>query len=308
MKYYGSYGFKDFLKKGANNDKELENSIMKTLTGNQSFTPSKSIACTMFSAQNEAGDYITGRNFDFDYTPALLLFTNPPDGYASVSMVNLSFAGYDKNHLPTSSLKKSNFKMLGTPYLPFDGMNECGLSMGFLSVPFSQPGKDPEKVTINTTTAIRLVLDYAKNVDEAISLLKKYNIYFSAGIKCHYLISDSSGKSVVVEYINNKMEVVPRNEKWQVVTNFVLSTPEKQGEGDTEVIRYEKADTVLRNGKGIISENNAMELLHQVRIPNRTLWSVVYNRTTGRIKIAMGMKYNQVKQFNLKMKSRSKIN
>ena len=34
-----------------------------------------------------------GRNFDWEFSPALLLFTDPPDGYASVSMVDLTFLG-----------------------------------------------------------------------------------------------------------------------------------------------------------------------------------------------------------------------
>ena len=34
---------------------------------------------------------VYGRNFDWQYSPALLLFTNPPDGYASVSMVDIEY-------------------------------------------------------------------------------------------------------------------------------------------------------------------------------------------------------------------------
>jgi Flp pilus assembly protein TadD len=39
-----------------------------------------------------------GRNFDWDFSPALLLFTNPPDGYASVSRGDLdrAISDYDK--------------------------------------------------------------------------------------------------------------------------------------------------------------------------------------------------------------------
>jgi hypothetical protein len=35
-----------------------------------------------------------GRNFDYYYSPALLLFTRPPAGYASVSMVDLAVVGF----------------------------------------------------------------------------------------------------------------------------------------------------------------------------------------------------------------------
>lgn len=53
-----------------------------------------------------------------------------------------------------------------------------------------------------------LVLDKAATVEEAIELLKQYNIYFSGGIECHYLIADASGHSVIVEYVNQELCVV----------------------------------------------------------------------------------------------------
>ena len=36
---------------------------------------------------------LLGRNFDWYEHPALILFTDPPDGYASVSMVDISYLG-----------------------------------------------------------------------------------------------------------------------------------------------------------------------------------------------------------------------
>ena len=48
-------------------------------------------ACSLFAAMGNAEDMIYGRNFDWQYSPALLLFTDPPDGYASVSMVDIGY-------------------------------------------------------------------------------------------------------------------------------------------------------------------------------------------------------------------------
>ena len=58
-------------------------------------------------------------------------------------------------------------------------MNEKGVCIALLAVPEVWMIDDPDKITLNTTTAIRLVLDKAATIDEAVELLRKYNIYFS---------------------------------------------------------------------------------------------------------------------------------
>jgi len=62
-------------------------------------------ACTCFSTKTEQGSYLLGRNFDWGNHPALLLFADPPNRYASVSMVDISYLGYSKNN---SNLALSN--------------------------------------------------------------------------------------------------------------------------------------------------------------------------------------------------------
>ena len=135
---------------------------------------------------NEAGEILFARNFDFEYAPSMQLFTKPKNGYASVSTVNLAFAGYSKDNL-LDGMNFDSFLTLAGPYLPFDGMNEKGLTMALLAVPEAHPAVDDTKVTLNTTTSIRLVLDKAATVEEAIDLLKQYNIYFSGDVDCHYI-------------------------------------------------------------------------------------------------------------------------
>ena len=71
--------------------------------------------------------------------------------------------------------------------------------VALLAVPKAEVPYNPDNITLNTTTAIRLVLDKAATVEEAIELLKQYNIYFSWDIKCHYLIADAGGQSAEYE-------------------------------------------------------------------------------------------------------------
>ena len=187
MVYYGDYGFDEFLKTGAKDDADIEAFVTKRLLKGLPFDLGVTgDGCTAFVTKNEAGEILFARNFDFEYAPSMQLFTKPKNGYASVSTVNLAFAGYSKDNL-LDGMNFDSFLTLAGPYLPFDGMNEKGLTMALLAVPEAHPAVDDTKVTLNTTTSIRLVLDKAATVEEAIDLLKQYNIYFSGDVDCHYI-------------------------------------------------------------------------------------------------------------------------
>lgn len=55
---------------------------------------------------------------------------------------------------------------------------------------------------ITTTTAVRLLLNQAANVDEAVELLKQYDLHASFGFMIHFAISDANGEQAVIEYVN----------------------------------------------------------------------------------------------------------
>jgi len=284
MDYYGDYGFDDFLQVGASNDSEIEAFVTKRLlkgipidfgvTGN---------GCTAFVVQNENGEIMFGRNFDFTYAPSLQLYTHPKNGYASVSTVNLSFAGYSKDSLP-SGLNFDSFLALAAPYLPFDGMNEKGVAIALLAVPKTDLKSDPAKITLNTTTAIRLVLDKAANINEAITLLKRYNIYFSEEVGCHYLIADASGKSVLVEFWDGKLQTVTNNNNYQIASNFVAYNNLNIGEGYDEFERYDQVKQAIERNNGTLTNSHAVETLTKIGVygdngEDKLQWSVLYNLT-----------------------------
>lgn len=297
MTYKGDYGFDDFLKVGAQSDRDVEKFVMnRLLRGVNIDFNITSAGCTSFTARNNQGEQIYGRNFDFDYAPAMLLRTKPKNGYASISMVNLAFAGYGEDFLP-KQFSFSSFLTLATPYLPFDGMNEMGVTMSLLAVPYAEPPQDPEKITLNTTTAIRLVLDKAANVEQAMELLKEYNYYFSGDVDCHYLLSDRTGKTVLVEFMENEVKFIETNKNYQIGSNFIMYNDLNIGEGYDEFERYDKVDQKLSQTNGILDEIDAMRLLEGVQIPERTQWSLVYNQTNGKILVSMNMNYDKLYDF-----------
>ncbi len=289
MTYDGDYGFDEFLETGAASDADIEAFVTKRLLKGLPISLNVSGAgCTAFVSQNEEGDVIYARNFDFLYAPFLQIFTEPDNGYASVSTVNLSFAGYGEDNLPSSGISFRNFLTLAAPYLPFDGMNEKGVCIALLAVPEVQMTDDPEKITLNTTTAIRLVLDKAASVDEAVELLRGYNIYFSGDVTCHFLIADATGKSVIVEYYDGGLQVVEADTDYQIASNFVAYHGLNIGEGYTEFERYYAVEEVLRNNN-VVTMAECEKLLNTIGVydgeTDKLQWSVVYNLTdkTGRI-------------------------
>lgn len=305
MVYYGDYGFDDFLKVGAASDADIEafvtSRLLKGLPIDLGVTGD---GCTAFVTKNDKGEILFGRNFDFYYAPSLQLFTTPENGYASVSTVNLSFAGYSEEHLPDGSVF-NRFPTLAAPFLPFDGINEKGVAIALLAVPEAQPPYNVDHVTLNTTTAIRLVLDKAATTDEAVELLRQYNIYFSGDVTCHYLISDANGHSVIVEYYDHAIQVVETEEEYLIASNFIAYNDLNIGEGFTEFERYDTVLTVIEENSGMLEEDKAIDLLAEVGVMNgetdKLQWSVLYNLTTGDGRIFAHRKIDNITYFHLDM-------
>lgn len=200
--------------------------------------PTATWACSLFAAMGDPEEMFFGRNFDWEFSPALLLFTYPPDGYAAVSMVDIAYLGYGDGEafglteLPLNELTD----LLIAPYLPFDGMNEAGLAVGMAAVPPGGLTTDPEKETVGSLLAIRKILDKAATVNEAIVILKSYNIDFLEGPPLHYLIADKSGRSALVEFSKGEVKVIPNADPWQMTTNFLIS--ETWSDPETMCWRY----------------------------------------------------------------------
>jgi hypothetical protein len=246
-------------------------------------------ACSLFAALGDDGDRLYGRNFDWRFSPALLLFTSPPEGYSSVSMVDIAYL-VDANQVGgLMSLPLAERQgLLDAPHWPFDGMNEQGLAVGMAAVPPGQMTPDPSKESVDSLGIIRLLLDQARNVDEAVSIVASHNIDMGGGPPLHYLVADRSGRSVLIEFYQGEMKVIPNREPWHLATNFLRSSV---GDG-TEVPcwRYGQIEQSLDRAEGRLSASEAMDLLSQVA-QNNTQWSVVYGLSTGDVQVALGREY-----------------
>jgi hypothetical protein len=295
MRYYGAYNPKV---SSAVPVKRLARSNWPSLTP---LPPAW--ACSLFTAPGKADNRLYGRNFDWEYSPAVLLFTAPPDGYASVSMVDIAYLGFggSKAGRLTDLPLKERQALLGAPFLPFDGMNEYGLTVGMAAVPGGKMPYDPDKKTIDSLRAIREMLDHARNVDEAVALLQSYNINMEGGPPLHYLIADSARRSALVEFYAGEMVITANENAWHLATNHLHTAADETGHSGCW--RYDKMYQRLAETGGQLATQDALDLLAGVS-QESTQWSVVYGMRTGDVNVAMGRKYTAVHTFHLRLVGR----
>ena len=178
-------------------------------------------------------------------------------------------------------------------------MNEKGLAVGVLLIDTKPTNQNTKKVDITTTTAIRLMLDRAKNVDEALELLSSYDMHSSANSCYHFQICDASGKSVVVEYVDDEMKIVYPDKNYQCATNFLLTQPDAEFNFGQD--RYQIIDEKLSSTNGKLSNREAMQLLsdcsqdahknNQGKI-SKTQWSCVYDLKNKKVTICVNQNYD----------------
>lgn len=218
--------------------------VMQNLLDVQSTKPqamSYDAGCSAFACPDKtSGDFLMGRNFDFNHIdattgertmiPVIAVHTAPKGGKKSVSFVDGLFIGY-KSGFYTDG--KSDLSMLmALPYVLLDGINEDGFAICVLKLD-GKPTKQeqPGKKKIFTTVAMRMLLDRASTVKEAVEMLKQYNMCMDNDpASYHYLMADATGDFAIVEYTNSdleqhpdKMEVHTGDDAWRYVTNFYVS-------------------------------------------------------------------------------------
>jgi hypothetical protein len=155
---------------------------------------------------------------------------------------------------------------------------------------------DPNKETIGSLRVIRKMLDHASNVDEALAILQSYNVDMEGDVPIHYLMADSSGRSLLVEFYQGEMVVISNETPWHQATNFLRSSVGESAEGVCP--RYDKISQRLTEAKGQLTVQDAMDLLADVS-QGVTQWSVVYGMSSGDVNVVMGQKYDNVHTFPL---------
>ena len=306
MEYNCSYSLDKLVESGETNIFVLARKLQKEISKNAKLVFTKpNGGCSTFNVRNKKNDYILGRNFDYKGGPSLILWTHPEEGYKSISVCDMSFM------LQTpKTLKKGKYKRLMlAPYTAMEGINEKGLGIAVLEVKIKPTKQKRGKTPIATVVAIRAILDRCQNVDEAIALLDKYDMRDLLGVNYHYHLLDSSGKSVIVEYTYDKMNVIRQKEPNESLksANFLL-TPGADNSKEMGKLRYLKMTEEINKHNGIMESIDVMKLLAHINLRYThkwlrhqviTVWSDVLNVTEKTMLFANYVNYKQLYKFSL---------
>ena len=283
--------------------------------------------CSAFAAQEADGKgFLMGRNYDFRHftpdnksylpTSAILVRTAPEGGKKSISMVDGLNLGFGQGFYNDG---KTDLSMLmALPYAALDGINEDGFAIGVLALNEKQTNQQTGKQRIGTTVAIRMMLDKASTVREAIEMLKNYDMDMRGNghSNYHFFMADATGDYAIVEYTFDKdrtepkvMEVFTADDSLRCVTNFYVApsmTGTTDGWGSSHgKDRYENLRKTLDEKKHVMKEAEAMQLLEKVSQPpteeltSQTQWSALYNLTEKTLRLTILREY--AKEYNFRI-------
>ena len=283
--------------------------------------------CSAFAAQEAEGKgFLMGRNYDFRHftpdnksylpTSAILVRTAPVGGKKSISMVDGLNLGFGQGFYNDG---KTDLSMLmALPYAALDGINEDGFAIGVLALNEKQTNQQTGKQRIGTTVAIRMMLDKASTVREAIEMLKNYDMDMRGNghSNYHFFMADATGDYAIVEYTFDKdrtepkeMEVFTADDSLRCVTNFYVApsmTGTTDGWGSSHgKDRYENLRKTLDEKKHVMKEDEAMQLLEKVSQPpteeltSQTQWSALYNLTEKTLRLTILREY--AKEYNFRI-------
>lgn len=307
----GGYYFDEFIEQGGvSNDDDLIQFIVDNITKGLIPISMKApeVGCSSFTVIDENGNNLFGRNYDFASTSSLILHTNPGNGrHASISSVDLQFLGLGDG---IDGLM-DKLTAIAAAYAPLDGMNDAGVSCG-IYMSYQGPGDESystdqqtDKPDLTSTTMLRMILDYADDVDEAVKLVTKYDFHDSANSSFHYMVADKSGKSAILEwvnedatdstdidgtkrvlkvYYNDKDETLGEDEaknNFQYITNFIVTPGYYANENQEDMKgldRYNYIKNTINpdgtNSEGKFTKEKSLNLLKDL---GRRKW----NQTVG---------------------------
>ena len=227
-------------------------------------------ACSIFDFKNKKNEVLIARNFDWSKNDIQINFF--PSSTKNYGVVLLS---------------------LENPNMPYEGINDRGLSVVISAVPNAQTPLNLFKPIRKSLEMVKIILQKTDNISQAIKEFNKKSVVFGHFLGyplIHFKITQKDGKSAIVEFVNNQMVVI-EGEKAKIMTNHYISTPSIQSDNKTSFKRF----NIIRKNR-VNSVQEAFELLQKVKQDN-TIYSVVYNLTKQQIYF----KYkNDIVKFELK--------
>ena len=283
--------------------------------------------CSCFAVpESEGQDFLMGRNYDYRHfgedkstllpTAAILVHTAPEGGKKSISMVDGMHLGFGRGFYDEADRDLS--LMMALPYAALDGINEDGFAIGVLALNEAPAKQNRGKPRIGTTVAIRMLLDRASTVREAVKMLDAYDMDMgdTGRSSYHFFMADATGDYAIVEYSYDgeqenpgQMEVLKGVDTLRCVTNFYVS-PAMAGTNDGWGSlhgrdRYDTMRSTLQSNNYFLSGGEAMSLLSTVsqdptdELTSMTQWSAVYNLSEKSLRLSILREYGKAYDFRV---------
>lgn len=281
MEFKGDDGFDAVLEKGGfENSDQMVSYVMDFLSKGhykpEVKTKKASHGCSALTVRTPEGGVLMGRNFDFTSATSMILHSIPDHGYESITTFNVEYYGFGEDYKPEGFANQ--YLALTGLFVALDGINEKGFAMADLMAGDSiETHQRTSKPDLTTTAAIRYLLNNAANVDEALKLLNSIDMHSDIGSAHHYAMADASGRSVVVEYVDNKMVVT---ETPAVTNHYLCEAKHNVGlqEGDH---RYDQLCEQYSKTGGVMTKQALTKAIEAVSQPERkgeflgTAWTMV---------------------------------
>jgi len=250
--------------------------------------------CSVFSSSGESG-VIMGRNWDNQNVGSIIVsLYHPPDGYSSISFSRSIDLGF--GHKDLKGIESSPFgsKLLLAPFYAMDGLNEHGVAVAVAANRQTTVKPKNGKELVCITFLMRKILDRTKNIQEAVKLVEKY-IPFDIdqnSLTSHLIVADASGRSVILEYEQDRWRTVYGDKSWQVLsTKPIYNVPEDKLR--EQCWRYRSISETLEKTKGNVGWKAGMKILQDVT-QKGTTWSVAYSLTSKELHFSVYQNWNAI--------------
>jgi hypothetical protein len=256
--------------------------------------------CSVFSTATEKSA-IVGRNWDNQNVGSIIVsLCNPPNGYSSISFSRAMDLGFPLN-IDLEQIKSTEFgsNLLLAPFYATDGINEHGVAVTVTGLRQTTHEPKDGKELVFATFLIRMILDQAKTVEEAANLVEKF-IPFDldrSSLNAHYLVADSSGRSVILEYDQDQWRQIYADKPWQVLSIKPIYNVSEANLRDN-CWRYRIMSEALEKTQGKVDWEGGMRILQGVT-QKGTTWSVVYCLPTKELYFCVYQDWETVYHLNI---------
>jgi hypothetical protein len=241
--------------------------------------------CSTLFLRTRSGTCYLARNFDYHNDACLIVRTHDANGIASLAVIDLAYLNLDRPDLDSTSLIE-RVPLLFAPYFAMDGVNRYGVAVSVMSVPAAMPPRRPGRPAVTNSTLMRLILDYAHDVDEAVAMIQRFNVHF-VKVPQHVLIADQSGDRRIIEFLDGEIRETTCDEDWQICTNHQMWL-RSEAENDTLCRRYRIGSEVAESLDYEIDTDidDVQRAIRSMSVDGWTMWTSIYNLSTGEANVA----------------------